>query len=157
MAAVRQPVDGRNLIDCVWSDVRETWTNMTSFRKGIATLLMAWLTILSQVAVAMPFCERGHAQERPHSTSAEHSAHVSSSAANGHAADCPQHKEHEKKHGNLDCDSCALCHIASNVMPSIEIDLIVAHLARADFPTCNTSAASFFPETPQPIPVAIPS
>jgi len=115
---------------------------VTPFRKSIAVLLVAWLTILSQVAVAMPFCQRAQAEE---------------SAESHHAADCPQHHEHKNQRGDLRCDACALCQLACNAIPSLNADLVVGPFARVYFPASDTSAVSFVPETPQPVPVAIPS
>jgi hypothetical protein len=128
---------------------------VTSFRNSIAVLLVAWLTILSQVAVAMPFCEHARAQELLAAAQAEHTDH--SSAELHHPADCPQHHEHRNKRGDLRCDACALCQIACNVMPSLSADLVIGPFARVYFPASDTSAVSFVPETPQPVPVAIPS
>ena len=130
---------------------------VTSFRKGIAVLLVAWLTILSQVAVAMPFCEHARTQEFPDSALARDSDHSSQSAESHHPADCPQHHEHKNKRGDLRCDACALCQIACNVMASLSADLLIGPLARVYFAASDTSAVSFVPETPQPVPVAIPS
>src|SRR6266852_962548 len=79
---------------------------VTSFRESIAVLLAAWLTILSQVAVAMPFCEHARTQEFPAVALAEHTDHSSQSAEFHHPADCPRHHEHKNKRGDLRCDAC---------------------------------------------------
>ncbi len=87
----------------------------------------------------------------------EHTDHSSQSAESHHPADCPQHHEHKKKRGDLRCDACALCQIACNVIPSLNAGLVIGPFARGYFAASDTSAVSFVPETPQPVPVAIPS
>jgi hypothetical protein len=146
------------LIDCrIDTNRTSRAAYVTPFRKSIAVFLVAWLTILSQVAVAMPFCERARVQEFPVVALAEQADHSSQSAESHHVADCPRHQEHKNKRGDLRCDACALCQIACNVIPSLNADMVIGPFARVYFPASDTGAVSFVPETPQPVPVAIPS
>lgn len=121
-------------------------------RKSIAVLLVAWLTIFSQVAVAMPFCERARSQGHSDASPAGHAEHTA-----GHDQDrnCPQHRDPQDHRGKLACDACALCHVACNVIPSLKASLATGPLGHVFFAASNPSAITFVPETPQPVPVAI--
>ena len=113
-------------------------------------MLMAWLTILSEIVVAMPFCERTRSQEHSAALAAED---LEQSSQARHEADCPQHPSRQDHRGTLSCDSCALCHVACNAIPAL-IAEVSGDSGHVYFAASAPSAITFVPEPPQPVPVA---
>ena len=105
---------------------------MRQFKGFLLILLALWLPIQAAAAMTMPFCR--HAPE-PVATEAAHcheQMDVSSNAA-----------------GDIDCDNCAMCHLASagfllaagEASPPLALSVMV--------PKLQVASASHIPEPPQ--------
>jgi hypothetical protein len=127
------------------------------FRQGIAVLLVAWLTIVGHLAVAMPFCERVSDQKAMVAQDDhQHTAQVSWSSyaiVDKSQQGCAQHQGHGGNKRSLACDACGMCHMACHALPPVACGVTSALPNRVYSYAPPTGFVSFVPELPQPIPL----
>jgi hypothetical protein len=104
---------------------------MRRFKSFLLILIALWLPIQAAAAVTMPFCR--HAAEQ-----------VATEAAH-----CHEQVVESVSPTDIDCDNCAMCHLAcagfllaaSGMMPPIALSILV--------PKLQLASASHIPEPPQ--------
>lgn len=104
---------------------------MRCFKSYLLILIALWLPLQAAAAVTMPFCR--HAAE-PVATEAAH---------------CHEQVVESVAAGDIDCDNCSICHLASTgfllaateALPPLAMSVLVAKIEMA--------SASHIPEPPQ--------
>ena len=122
---------------------------MSAHRRIFAALLAIWLAVISQIAIAMPYC--GSAPTARDVVPAG----VASSAPMHADGDCPQHQQQYDNRTKLPCDDCAFCHMGCQAMlawtvPPIRDDAEPIYAAAS-----SPSLVTHIPEPPQPVPLSI--
>lgn len=128
---------------------------MFTFRKSIAMLLIAWLTIVGHLAVAMPFCGDS-TQQSSLQTQRSNDAGTSSTAESIHK-DCAQHEGQGNSKNEFDCQACGMCHMACHAVPSVARTVASNLPNRIYVSAPSIPFLSFVPEQPQHVPLAIVS
>ena len=100
--------------------------------KSIFLILLAlWLPIQAAAAVTMPFCRHAAGQV------AMEAAHCHDQAAGTAAASA------------VDCDNCAMCHLATAGFLLAAAETLSLHAASILVPRLEQASASHIPEPPQ--------
>ena len=104
---------------------------MRRLKSLLLILIALWLPIQAAAAVTMPFCR--HAPE-PVAAAATH---------------CHEQLVEPVAAGDIDCDNCSMCHLASAGFLLAPTDASPPHAASIQVPKLQAASASHIPEPPQ--------
>lgn len=104
---------------------------MRRLKSLLLILIALWLPVQAAAAVSMPFCR--HAAE----------------AVAAEAAHCPEQVAESVAATDLDCDNCAICHLASAGFLLAPTDTFPLRAASVLVPKLTTVSTSHIPDPPR--------
>lgn len=106
---------------------------MRRLKSFLLILVALWLPIQAAAAVTMPFCR--HAAEQV--------------VMGMEAAHCHEQATDSVATIDVDCDNCAMCHLATAGFLLATADMLPLHAASILVPRLQIASASHIPEPPQ--------